>query len=99
MTSKLRKPPFWKRKPNQPVLDTEAGLLSAIKSAGKEIKNKDECKALQNVGIGTPATRAAIIETLFAYNYIQLEKKFLTGHSLSAKMVKFDPYSQTLNVR
>lgn len=60
-----------------PVLYTEAGLLSAMESAGKEIENEEERKALQNIGIGTPATRASIIETLFTRNYIQREKKSL----------------------
>jgi DNA topoisomerase-3 len=45
--------------------------------AGKEIENEEERKALQNIGIGTPATRASIIETLFTRNYIQREKKSL----------------------
>lgn len=60
-----------------PLLYTEAGLLSAMESAGKQIKNEQERKALQITGIGTPATRAAIIESLFARNYIQREKKYL----------------------
>jgi len=60
-----------------PVLYTEAGLLSAMESAGKQIENDEERKALQNIGIGTPATRASIIETLFSRNYIQREKKSL----------------------
>lgn len=60
-----------------PVLYTEAGLLSAMESAGKQIENDDKRKALQNIGIGTPATRAAIIETLFSRNYIQRAKKSL----------------------
>jgi len=60
-----------------PVLYTEAGLLSAMESAGKQIENAEERKALQNIGIGTPATRASIIETLFTRNYIQREKKSL----------------------
>ncbi len=60
-----------------PVLYTEAGLLSAMETAGKEIENEEERKALQNIGIGTPATRAAIIETLFTREYIQREKKSL----------------------
>src|SRR6218665_2698668 len=45
--------------------------------SGKEIENEDERKVLQNIGIGTPATRVAIIETLFTRNYIQREKKSL----------------------
>jgi len=65
------------KKTKPPVLYTEAGLLSAMESAGKEIQNEDERKALQNIGIGTPATRASIIETLFTRNYIQREKKSL----------------------
>ncbi|MBP4137238.1 type IA DNA topoisomerase [Flavobacterium geliluteum] len=60
-----------------PVLYTEAGLLSAMETAGKEIENEEERKALRNIGIGTPATRASIIETLFTRNYIGREKKSL----------------------
>ncbi|RRJ89812.1 type IA DNA topoisomerase [Paenimyroides tangerinum] len=65
------------KKTKPPVLYTEAGLLSAMESAGKEIEKEDERKALQHIGIGTPATRAAIIETLFTRNYIQRDKKSL----------------------
>ncbi|MGH2666894.1 DNA topoisomerase [Flavobacterium sp.] len=65
------------KKTNPPVLYTEAGLLSAMESAGKEIKSDEERKALLNIGIGTPATRAAIIEILFTRNYIQRQKKSL----------------------
>ena len=60
-----------------PVLYTEAGLLSAMETAGKEIENEEERKALKNIGIGTPATRAAIIETLFTRNYIERDKRSL----------------------
>lgn len=60
-----------------PVLYTEAGLLSAMETAGKEIENEEERKALKNIGIGTPATRAAIIETLFTRNYIVRDKRSL----------------------
>ncbi|RKD17647.1 DNA topoisomerase III [Pelobium manganitolerans] len=60
-----------------PVLYTEAGLLSAMETAGKDIENEEERKALKNIGIGTPATRAAIIETLFTRNYIQRDKRAL----------------------
>lgn len=74
---KIKKASVLEKKTKPPVLYTEAGLLSAMESAGKEIENEDERKALQNIGIGTPATRAAIIETLFTRNYIQREKKSL----------------------
>lgn len=58
-------------------LHTEATLLSAMESAGKECENEDEREAMKDTGIGTPATRAAIIETLFAREYIIREKKAL----------------------
>ncbi|KAA6316630.1 DNA topoisomerase 3 [termite gut metagenome] len=58
-------------------LHTEASLLSPMESAGKEVKNEDERAAMKESGIGTPATRAAIIETLFARDYIRREKKSL----------------------
>lgn len=58
-------------------LHTEASLLSAMESAGKEVENEEEREAMKDAGIGTPATRAAIIETLFAREYIVREKKNL----------------------
>ena len=58
-------------------LHTEATLLSAMESAGREIENEEEREAMKDAGIGTPATRAAIIETLFSREYIVREKKTL----------------------
>jgi len=75
---KIQEASVLEKKTKPPVLYTEAGLLSAMETAGKEIENEEERKALQNIGIGTPATRASIIETLFTRNYIQREKKSLT---------------------
>ncbi|MDN3692249.1 DNA topoisomerase 3 [Chryseobacterium tructae] len=74
---KIKEATVLEKQTKPPVLYTEAGLLSAMESAGKEIENEEERKALQNIGIGTPATRAAIIETLFTRNYIQRDKKSL----------------------
>ena len=74
---KIKEVTVLEKKTKPPVLYTEAGLLSAMESAGKKIENEEERKALQNIGIGTPATRASIIETLFTRNYIQREKKSL----------------------
>src|SRR5690554_647747 len=74
---KIKEATVLEKKTKPPVLYTEAGLLSAMETAGKEIENEEERKALQNIGIGTPATRASIIETLFTRNYIKREKKSL----------------------
>lgn len=74
---KIKNAVVLEKKTKPPALYTEAGLLSAMENAGNQIENEEERKALQNIGIGTPATRAAIIETLFTRNYIQREKKLL----------------------
>ena len=56
-------------------LYTEASLLSAMEHAGKEVEEADKRKAMAECGIGTPATRANIIETLILRDYIRREKK------------------------
>ena len=58
-------------------LHTEASLLSAMETCGKELADEAEREALKESGIGTPATRANIIETLFSREYIVREKKSL----------------------
>ena len=56
-------------------LYTEAALLSAMEKAGKEVKDTESKKAMAECGIGTPATRANIIETLILRDYIRRDKK------------------------
>ena len=56
-------------------LYTEATLLSAMENAGKEVKDAESKKAMAECGIGTPATRANIIETLILRDYIRRDKK------------------------
>ena len=58
-------------------LFTEATLLSAMENAGREIADTDTRKAISACGIGTPATRAGIIETLLLRDFIRREKKTL----------------------
>ena len=65
-----------KRTQPKPLL-TETTLLSAMENAGKRIENEEERLAIKEVGLGTPATRASIIEILFKRNYIQRKKKSL----------------------
>lgn len=62
----------------QPLrLYTEADVLSAMENAGKLIEDKEVQKAIHTIGIGTPATRAAIIETLLRRNYVERKNKLL----------------------
>ena len=58
-------------------LHTESSLLAAMETAGRELSDEAEREAMKDAGIGTPATRAAIIETLFSREYIRREKKSL----------------------
>ncbi|NDV93380.1 type IA DNA topoisomerase [Dysgonomonas sp. 521] len=58
-------------------LHTESSLLSSMETCGKDLTNEEEREAIKESGIGTPATRASIIETLFSREYIQREKKSL----------------------
>ena len=58
-------------------LHTESSLLSAMEHCGREIGDGQLRTAIREAGIGTPATRAAVIETLFARNYIRRDKKNL----------------------
>ena len=56
-------------------LYTEATLLSAMENAGKEVEDAESKKAMTECGIGTPATRANIIETLILRDYIRRDRK------------------------
>lgn len=54
---------------------TEASLLAAMETAGKDVEDDEVRQAMKDCGIGTPATRAAIIETLLRREYIVRSKK------------------------
>lgn len=58
-------------------LHTEATLLSAMQTCGKELEDEQMRQSLKECGIGTPATRASIIETLFRREYMERQKKSL----------------------
>ncbi len=56
---------------------TEATLLSAMETAGKLVEDDDLREALKDRGLGTPATRASVIETLLDRGYVTREGKSL----------------------
>jgi DNA topoisomerase-3 len=60
-----------------PARYTEASLLSAMESAGKQVEEAELREAMGEKGIGTPATRAAIIEGLILQQYMQREGREL----------------------
>ncbi len=74
---KIKQAEVLEKQTKPPVLYIEASLLGAMENAGNQIQSEQERKVLKEIGIGTPATRAAIIETLFKREYIKRDKKFL----------------------
>ena len=58
-------------------LHTESTLLANMETAGKDIKDETMRQAMKYCGIGTPATRAAIIETLLKREYMVRQQKKL----------------------
>lgn len=71
--------------PHEPAIDekitrppkyfTEASLLRAMETAGKQVDDEELRSAMKENGIGRPSTRANIIETLFKRQYIKRKKK------------------------
>lgn len=58
-------------------LYTEGTLLHAMETCGKDIDDESVREVLRDSGIGTPATRANIIETLIKRRYIERQKRYL----------------------
>jgi len=73
----LKKADLLDKQTKPPKRYTEADLLGAMENAGKQMDDKELQEAMQGKGLGTPATRAAIIEKLIAVEYITRQKKNL----------------------
>ena len=66
---------------------SEASLLGAMETAGKLVDDEQLKEVLKEKGLGTPATRAAIIETLLERGYISRDKKALVATDLGRYLV------------
>ncbi|MEN3185753.1 MAG: DNA topoisomerase 3 [Atribacterota bacterium] len=69
----------WKeeKETKAPPRYTEAALLAAMEGAGRFVEDEELREVLKESGIGTPATRASIIERLIEVGYVEREKKTL----------------------
>nr|WP_312576873.1 DNA topoisomerase 3 [Sedimentibacter sp.] len=65
------------RKTSPPKPYNEATLLTAMETAGKQIEDEKLKEEMKSIGLGTPATRAGIIEKLISVGYIKRNKKNL----------------------
>ena len=63
-----------KGKTKPPSLHNEASLLSAMETAGKMVEDEELRDAMKDCGLGTPATRAQILERLLTVKYISETK-------------------------
>jgi DNA topoisomerase III len=76
------------RKETQPPRRyTDASLLGAMETAGKDISDAELREAMKESGIGTPATRAAIIERLIDVGYIDREGRALHATDKGIKVI------------
>jgi DNA topoisomerase-3 len=76
-----------KKKSRPPARFTEASLLTAMESAGKTLEEAELSEAMRERGLGTPATRAAIIELLVARGYIERRNKQLHSTQLGRDLI------------
>lgn len=68
-----------RKKTRPPKRFTEATLLTAMQTAGKTLDEKELSDAMKDSGLGTPATRASIIETLIKRGFIERQAKTLAA--------------------
>jgi DNA topoisomerase-3 len=74
-------------KTKPPASYNENALLGAMETAGKLVEDESLKEALKERGIGTPATRASIIETLIKRNYIQRNGKVIAATDLGRYLI------------
>jgi DNA topoisomerase-3 len=67
---------------------SEASLLGAMEAAGKDITDDEMREAMKESGIGTPATRASIIERLISVGYIEREGRALHATEKGVKVIE-----------
>jgi DNA topoisomerase-3 len=77
-----------KKKTRPPKRFTEATLLTAMETAGKTLDEKELSDAMKETGLGTPATRAAIIEVLLKREYIARNGKTLEATDKGIRLIE-----------
>jgi DNA topoisomerase III len=74
-------------KTSPPKPYTEATLLRAMETAGKQVDDEEMRELLKDNGIGRPSTRANIIETIFRRNYIEKRKKNIFATQTGVELI------------
>ena len=73
----VHQPSFLEKETKPPRNFTEASLLRAMETAGRQVDDDEMRELMKENGIGRPSTRASIIETLFRRKYIERKKKLV----------------------
>ncbi len=74
-------------KTKPPEVHTDATLLAAMEHAGKALDDEELRESLKDSGLGTPATRAAIIERLIEVGYVQRKGKSISATEKGEKLI------------
>ena len=85
-------PEIVEKKTQAPKYYTEATLLRAMETAGKQIEDESLREVLKANGIGRPSTRANIIETLFKRNYVIRKRKSLIPTNTGIELIQIIEY-------
>ena len=78
-------------KTQPPKRYTDRTIISAMKNAGDSLEDEEEIKLMKDSGIGTPATRAGIIETIINREYVKREKGKLIPTPIGIEVINFIP--------
>ncbi len=79
------------KKEKPPARLTTASLLGLMENAGKDIENEELRDAMKDSGLGTPATRAAIIERLEEVGYIRTQGKSIVSTDKGRRLIAVVP--------
>ncbi len=77
-----------KKKTRPPKRFTEGTLLTAMETAGRTLDEKELSEAMKETGLGTPATRAAIIEVLLKRDYIARNGRNLEATGKGIRLIE-----------
>ena len=81
------KPNLEEKRTKAPSWHSEASLLRAMETAGKQVDDEEMRDLMKENGIGRPSTRAAVIETLFRRKYIVKQKKKLVATPMGVQLI------------
>ncbi len=76
------------KKTEAPPHLNDATLLTLMQTAGKNIDDHELARAMKDSGLGTPATRAGIIETLLSRNYVERRARSIVATTLGHRVIE-----------